>query len=250
LSRDTVTIPSRFNGPPDSGNGGYTAGVVAGALGGGTAEVTLRTPPPLDRALDVSRVDGHVVVSDRETVVAEGRAVVLDLEVPAPVGFESAAAASADSTFLDVDRHPFPSCFVCGPARGEGDGLRIFAGPVNDGDGSALFAAAWTPPEPLGGDDGRLPDEMVWAALDCPTSVPVSNDPDQPGFLPIVLGRFAVRIDAPVVAGRPHVVMAWPLGIDGRKRQAAAALFTEDGGLCAVSRAMWIELRPPAATGE
>ena len=36
----TVTIPARFNGPPDSGNGGYTAGVLAAALGASPAEVT------------------------------------------------------------------------------------------------------------------------------------------------------------------------------------------------------------------
>ena len=26
--------------------------------------------------------------------------------------------------------HPLPTCFVCGPARAKGDGLRIFAGPL------------------------------------------------------------------------------------------------------------------------
>ena len=26
--------------------------------------------------------------------------------------------------------HPFPRCFACGPDRDEGDGLRIFPGPV------------------------------------------------------------------------------------------------------------------------
>ena len=58
-----------------------------------------------------------------------------------------------------------------------------------------------------------------------------------------MLGRLAAQVDRPVTAGEPHVVMAWPLGVDGRKREAAAALFTADGGLCARSRALWIELR-------
>jgi len=31
--RDSVHIPSRFNGPLESGNGGYSAGVVIGAIG-------------------------------------------------------------------------------------------------------------------------------------------------------------------------------------------------------------------------
>ena len=45
-----MIVPGRFNGPPDSGNGGYTCGLVAGLLGE-VAEVTLRLPPPLDREL-------------------------------------------------------------------------------------------------------------------------------------------------------------------------------------------------------
>ena len=239
----TISIPARFNGPPDSGNGGYTCGLVAGALGARAAEVTLKAPPPLERPLAVDRRDGGVVVSDGEVVVAEGRPVEVGVDPPAPVGLD-VARASAGGPFLDPEQHPFPSCFVCGPVRAEGDGLRIFAGPV-DGAGGP-FADVWTPPPSLAGPDGRVPDEIVWAALDCPTSGPVANDPERPGFLPIVLGRLGVRIDAPVVAGEPHVVMAWPTGVDGRKRGAAAALYTADGELCAVSRALWIELRASA----
>ena len=37
-----VTIDPRFNGPPDSGHGGYVSGVVAGFLQG-PARVRLRT---------------------------------------------------------------------------------------------------------------------------------------------------------------------------------------------------------------
>jgi hypothetical protein len=64
--------------------------------------------------------------------------------------------------------------------------------------------------------------------------------------MPIVLGKLAARIDRPVVAGEPHVILAWELGIDGRKRNSAAALFSAaDGELRAVSKALWIELRRP-----
>ena len=50
-----VTIPSQFNGPPDSGNGGYVRGLIAherleqGHTGPVTS--TLRMPPPLDTPL-------------------------------------------------------------------------------------------------------------------------------------------------------------------------------------------------------
>lgn len=240
MSEETVTIPARFNGPPDSGNGGYTAGVLARALGVAPAEVTLRAPPPLDRPLDLERGGETVVARDGETVVAMATATEVEVDAPAPVSLDVAAEAGTRGPFHDPARHPFPSCFVCGPLRDESDGLRIFAGPVRD---DGLFAADWTPDESLAGADGRLPDELVWAALDCPTSAPVANDPDAPDYQPVVLARLAVRVDRPVMAGRPHVVMSWPLAIDGRKRHAAAALYDDAGELCAVSRALWIELR-------
>ena len=238
---DSIVVPPRFNGPTDSGNGGYTAGLLAAALDAGAAEVTLKAPPPLDRELSVKRADGHVTAHDGETLVAEARPTTVDVDPPPPAGLDEAAAAAPRGPFVDPDGHPYPRCFVCGPLRDAGDGMRIFVGPVADGD---LMAAAWTPDPSLGGADGQLPTELVWAALDCPTSGPVANDPGVPGFKPIVLGRLAVRIDGPVVAGEPHVVMAWPLGVDGRKRGSAAALYhAETGSLCAVSRALWIELR-------
>ena len=37
--KETVTIPAQFNGPPGSGNGGYSAGAFADFIGGPT-EVT------------------------------------------------------------------------------------------------------------------------------------------------------------------------------------------------------------------
>jgi hypothetical protein len=55
-SMSTVTIPSRFNGPPASGNGGYSCGLVAAALGG-PAAVSLRRPVPLDQALELRHED-------------------------------------------------------------------------------------------------------------------------------------------------------------------------------------------------
>jgi hypothetical protein len=223
-----LVIPQRFNGPPGSANGGYTCGVVAGLLGDGPAEVTLRSPPPLETELDVERVDGGVRVSHGEVLVAEGRAAELELEVPEPVGVDEAAAASRAGEERWAGPHPFPTCVVCGPQREAGDGYRIFPGALRDG----MFAATWTPEnaEPV----------QTWAALDCPTSAPVANFGAGPAM---VLGRLTARIDRPVEPGRPHAVLSWPIAVDGRKRHAGAALFGEDGSLRAVSRALWIELR-------
>jgi acyl-CoA thioesterase FadM len=63
-----------------------------------------------------------------------------------------------------------------------------------------------------------------------------------------VLARLAVRILAPVRAGEEHTIVSWPVALDGRKRHAGAALHSADGELRAVARALWIELKPTAAS--
>jgi hypothetical protein len=237
----TLTVEPRFNGPPDSGNGGYTCGRLAAFVDADAVEVTLRLPPPIARPLQVER-DGEVaVLRDGDALVAEARPAQLELDGPPPVDVTEAADAAVDSPFLDVDVHPFPTCFVCGPKRTPGDGLRIFAGPVAQRD---VFAAPWRAPADLAGEDGALPPEIVWAALDCPTSAPVANDPGAGQFRPIVLARLAVRVVQPVIAGEPHTIVSWPIELDGRKRHAGAALHSSGGELLAVSRALWIELKP------
>jgi hypothetical protein len=137
LSRQEMLIEGRFCGPPDSGNGGYVCGLVAGILGG-AAEVTLRRPPPIGRPLVVRR-DGGVAILDGDAVVAEGVSAEIDVEPPDPIGLEDAVEAAEGYPGLAL--HPFPTCFVCGPERDEGDGLRIFPGPVT---ARQIVAAPWT----------------------------------------------------------------------------------------------------------
>jgi hypothetical protein len=114
----------------------------------------------------------------------------------------------------------------------------MFPGELPGGD---LHATVFRPDTSLADAEGHVLPEVVWAALDCPTSAPIADwDATRP---PSVLARLAVRIDAPLRAGRPYVTLAWPLGEDGRKRSAAAALYDEDGSVVAASRALWIELK-------
>jgi hypothetical protein len=224
-----LRIPARFNGPPDSGNGGYTCGLVAGALGANATEVSLRSPPPLEREMELEVQDGTAVLRDGDTLVAEGVALDADLPGPAPIDL-GAAVATAGAGHADwVDGHPFPTCFTCGPERAEGDGLRIFPVELDDG----RFAAAWTPA-------AELPPEQLWAALDCPTAAPVMNPDKDP---PIVLARLAAVIEKPIAPGKPHLLLSWELRRDGRKRHSACVLFDSDGQQLARSRALWIELR-------
>jgi hypothetical protein len=225
-----IVIERQFRGPTESGNGGYTCGLVAQFVGG-PAEVTLRVPPPLDRLLHVER-DGVVRVLDGETVVAEARSVEVDVEPPEPPSFKAASRAALPDGDQDS---PFPQCFVCGPHRAHGDGLRIFAGPLHD----RMVAAPWVPIEPHTGP------EFVWAALDCPGAYACGFG--DRGIL--VLGRLAARVEATPRAGEQCVVVAWPLGDDGRKAFAGTALYGEGGRLLGVARATWIEPSRPATSG-
>jgi hypothetical protein len=217
-----MIVPGRFNGPPDSGNGGYTCGLVAGLLGG-VAEVTLRLPPPLDRELEVVHDDARVEVRNGGRLVAEAEPVELAIDVPAPVS--QAEAERASRNYAGFAHHAYDTCFVCGPNRT--DGLRVYAGPVEGRDG--VVASPWTPP-----DD--VTPELVWAALDCPSGWAV-DDFQREGVL---LGRMATEIDRLPTPGEPHVVIGWRVGEDGRKRFAGSALLTADGEVLARSRSTWI----------
>ena len=237
-----IRIGHRFCGPPDSGNGGYTCGLVAAHVDG-PAEVTLRLPPPLETPLSVAPGDGGSVgVLDRDALVAEGirrGEEDLGIDVPEPVGVAVAELAGTSSQLHEhPEEHPFPTCFVCGPLRAPGDGLRILVGPVT---GRSVAADTWTPAADLAGADGVVRPEMVWAALDCSGGVgswladPIAGNP-------FVLGRMAVTINGPVRTGAAHAVVGWRAAHDGRKVTAGSAIFTADGELAGLACATWIQL--------
>ena len=234
---EEVVIDRRFRGPPASANGGYTCGLVAAALGTWAAEVNLRVPPPLDRALQIAREDEAVTLRDGEMVVADGTALEgVDLELPEPPPLRE--AEDADARYPFYDDHAFPACFVCGPDRRPGDGLRIFPGPL---DGSAALACVWTPDAAVAGADGRVRDEIVWAALDCPSGNAAHHYSRDERTM--VLARLRGQLSAPMAIGEPHIVVGWPRERDGRKHLSGTAIFDAGGAPVAHSDALWIELR-------
>jgi hypothetical protein len=236
---ETLTIPGRYNGPPGSANGGYVCGRVAQLVGTEEVEVSLRTPPPLERPLEIVRDGERVELRDGDTLVAYGVPAELRFDVPDAVARGEVAAAEEAGREIWTAEHPFPSCIVCGPARDRGDGMRIFPGELR-GREDRLFGACWTPPETDGDGDGWVRPELVWAALDCPTSAPVADFGERP---PMVLASLAARLGCPVRVGEPHTILSWAIEVDGRKRRAAAALYDSEGILTCASRALWIELR-------
>jgi len=209
-----MIIPARFNGPPGSGNGGYSAGVFAG---GAHCEVTLRMPPPLDTSL--SMVDGQVRAADGSVVAEVAPAGGVDTAV-SPIGYADAVEAS--TRYAGFADHPFPTCYVCGPDRA--DGLRIFPGRVSDG----TTAAPWTVPV-----DVSPP--MVWAALDCPGGWAVIA-----AGRPYVLGRIAVRLGRMPAPSDRCVVLGALAATKGRKALVHTTLYGPDGAELARARATWI----------
>lgn len=229
----TVTIASRFSGPPTSGNGGYSAGMLAERLEG-AVEVTLRQPPPLDTPLTVTRDESgeQLRLRDGERDVLVAIHKPLELELPTPPSWELAEEMS--SRYAGFEQHVFPTCFTCGPARAEGDGLRIFAGRRRDDEN---VAAPFAPSASTAiGELVRTP--IAWAALDCPGYFAVTEPGEK-----AVLGRMHAEFLEPLRVGERYVVVGWPLGRDGRKLRAGTAVFRAGDGAC-LGRALqtWITL--------
>lgn len=232
----SVTIAPRFNGPPASAHGGYSAGLVGTAVEG-PAEVTLLAPPPLRTPLELVDDGDAVVLRDGDRDIARAVPTTVDVGVP-PLADTATIRAAMPSREALRAYHPFPTCFGCGPDREDGDGLCLFAGEV-DRD-ARVWGVTWTPP-----GDGTVDPVLVWAALDCPSSAPAQ---DPTGERPIVLGRFAVDLRHPVpAAGAEHRIVSAPLVHEGRKRTNAVWLLDAADVVLAAGRATWIELKPTDA---
>jgi hypothetical protein len=232
-----LTIPSRFCGPPGSGNGGYACGRIAAYLDG-PATVTLRRPPPLATPMTVER-DGEdsVRIYHGGTLIAEATSSpgTPALQMPGLVSMAEARAAAGRGRYYSDPF--FPGCFVCGTTRRPGDGLRIFPGPVG---GRPVWAAPWTPDPSVADASGRVRQEVVWAALDCPTGIAAADAADLAGDRAILLGQMTARLAVLPVAGGQYRVISWPGGCDGRKLTAGSALLGAGDQVLAAATAVWL----------
>lgn len=223
-------IDRRFRGPPNSANGGYACGVVAEGVDG-VASVTLRAPPPLDRPMALIGDDEQSRLMDGDLLIGEGKPASLDVEVPSPPSLE--AATEASQRYVGFENHVFESCFVCGPAREPGDGLRIFPGAIEDG---GFVAGPWTPDKTLANATGAVDRRYLWAALDCPSYWGIASGPMA------LLGRLSAQIDRVPQVGEPLIAMGWVLRSEGRKYFCGSALASADGEVIARADAVWIEV--------
>ena len=259
MSERQLVVPHRFCGPPVSGNGGWTAGALAAFVGHATdrtrveawpaIRVALRQPPPLDTLMEVVDADGGVAALRDGTAVATAALVddPQDDGAPTPVQpVPTAEAREAMSGFPGLTTHAFPTCFVCGVDREEGDGLRIFPGPVADQDGMPRLAATWTPHPSVAEDFHTYADQVpraslptTWAALDC-IGAWAGNFAERP----MVLAGITARIDTLPIIGEEHVVVGLARRRDGRKNFTAAALYDSAGRLVGSAEHLWITVDP------
>jgi hypothetical protein len=231
----TLTIPSRFNGPPASGNGGYSCGTLAAHLDG-PAAVSLRRPVPLDRELDLrAEEDGAVRAYAGDELIAE--AVAAEPLAPwSGPAVSLAAARSAVDRFTAPPDGIFDHCFVCGRARE--DGFDLFTGPVDEagigrggvvGDDGSVVASPWTPPAWAADEDGAVRPEFVWSALDCPGYFALHGRDLTLAFL----ARQRTEILTAPRAGITYVAVGVALERSGRKGLAATAVLDDDGTVLA-----------------
>jgi hypothetical protein len=234
--KEIVIIRNRFHGPPESGNGGYSCGVLGKHIKGPSV-VRLCVPPPLDAQMEIRLSDDGLVLYHQDELVASAKSATIDIEIPPAPDFAGAQAASL--RYRGFEDHFYPTCFVCGPERDHGDGLRVFAGPVESGTGpQGMVAATWIPDESLVDASGLVSTEYIWSALDCPGAYSFP----EPANGTILLGEIAVAIEHSVTADEKCVVIGWEIAHVGRKHHTGTALFTESGACCAVAYATWFEV--------
>ena len=219
---ETFTVPARFCGPPESGNGGWTSGHLAALVavtdGSPAASVRLRTPPPLDRAMAVrhggARHGGGHGRRRAGRVGAAGRRARprrrFPRPPPSPRPRPSPTATPACTTTRSRPASPAASTATratrcaCAPAR-------------------STTAPAGTP---LPGCRARSTGRMVWAALDCPGAGRPAS-----GGRPMVLGTMTARVLAAARGGRA----ARRHGLAARQRGTQAPL--RHGPVCRRRRA-------------
>jgi hypothetical protein len=264
-----LIIPSRFHGPPSSGNGGYSAGALAAyavracpdpSTGSGrrdraqswpTVSVSLLSPPPLEVPMSLAHDDDDGVVASYagKPVLAARRS---HQDVPDVEPVPPADARGAMASYAGLDHHPFPTCFSCGTGREPGDGLRIFPGRVGDlaaEEGPrARVAAVWTPDPTVAEDFHTYADEVprasvpvTWAALDC-----VGGWAGDLEERLMVLARMIARLDSLPVIGEEHVLVGTGRGHDGRKTWTSSTMYDGDGRVVGSAEHLWIAVDPAA----
>lgn len=230
-----MIIDSRFNGPPNSGNGGYVGGLMAKEIGG-VVQVTLQKPPPLDTMMKLVDQGEEWTLTHKNVIIARAKTSTLSIE---PNVIPSMAdAVLCETRYPGFQRHAFPHCFVCGPQRSEHDGLRLFTGVSGSGD---YVAAPFRAFDDLYNQDGQMSTEFIWSALDCPGAYAITQIQEEKV---LVLGRMTVDIKSKITRDEKLIVSGWYIGTDRKKNYSGSAIINSDGEIKAIGEATWIEVDP------
>jgi len=226
-----ITINKRFCGPPNSGNGGYSAGIIATNLPF-LPEITLRAPLPLDQSMNLLVKENTAKLLDGDRLIAEAKVTDFQLNILSPITFAEAEHAKVSANaYADS---PFQGCFVCGADRAVGDGLKIRSRVI----GHQKVVAPWIPYASLGNENKQVKEEFIWAVLDCPGAWAIQ---DEEKFY--LLGRMATKIEQPVIVGEKYVIMGWVIAAEGRKTWTGTVIYDEQGKVCAYAKGTWISVK-------
>ncbi|TGK18526.1 hypothetical protein [Leptospira stimsonii] len=240
---ESIEINEKYCGPPKSGNGGYIAGIAAKPIQKDAAVIKIKSPGPLNETLYYSlnsSTNGIKLLSkDADVVIAEAQEdPEFFMNVPELNSSILEDIQNPEEEYLGFQRHPFPTCFVCGPQRKQEDGMRIFPAKIPDQVGfTHLHGDFWNPWKDLGDADGKIRNEIVWAALDCPGGFAVSYvDPTM-----IVLVKLRGRILESLFTEVPYAILSWEIGRNRRQRTPGTAIYRISDRKCvAYSEALWM----------
>ncbi len=249
---DNMVLSQRFCGPPKTGNGGLTAGILVEAVGTDTAEIRLLSPTPVETSIIMESEKGQrgTIYSDSKKVLATLKSIA-DEDFPEyklPVVPDLVDAKKISAFYPGFTTHPFPTCFVCGPKREVNDGLRIFVGPAPEQIGfENLMVGHWLPDQTVASQDGFVRDAVIWGALDCPGGfAAVLGEPKL-----IVLSKIRGKIIERPKIGENYTVLSWRLQKMTRAFKVMTAIFKSDSKrLLAIAEALWLAPRSWDSTNQ
>jgi hypothetical protein len=231
-----IRVGTWFQGPTESGQGGWTAHRLATAIGE-PVTVAIRRAIPLDIDMTIIAVDDgwHLVdpAQPSEPVLIATRSDLIFADTTA-VSINS--AADARTRFPLHNEHPVPECFSCGT---NADSMRVHSGPLADG----RWATDWTVPDWAVNAAGTVDEGALWAAIDCAQAWYAGN---AGGRRHSVTVQLAVEVLEPLEPGVTYSLGAWngtyDTEWDGRKRGAGGAVFAANGTCVARSSSFWIAI--------
>ena len=235
-SEQTINIKSWFQGPTDSGQGGWTAHRFVRAISE-PVTVAVKRPIPLEVDLTITAAEhGWHLIYPREPDQPFMVATMWTPDYAKTDPVSLADAADARTRFPLHDDHPVPVCFSCGA---NADSMQVHSGPLPDG----RWATDWTVPEWAVDADGNVDEGALWAAIDCAQGWYVGN---AGGRRHAVTVQLAVEVITPIEAQTSYSLVTWngtyPETWDGRKRGAGGAVFASDGTCVARSSSFWIAI--------